>query len=510
MKRTLDVNIGGFVFHLDEDAYNMLERYLNSLKRHYRNAEDGDEIISDIESRIAELLHERKSGDTTVVELEDINAIINILGDPEQIIDEEPTEVNYKISKKLYRDADNRILGGVAAGIAAYLGLPIALVRILYIVFAIASFGIAVLIYFIFWIVVPKALTARQKLEMRGDPVNISNIERSIRDEYNEVKNNIKKKGPKVKKDINSFWDKVENFFSGLGRVVVILIGCLFLAISITALLSIIGTLFIANWVIIPFGDLHLYNLVPELLMSTSNSFLFLISAFLVAGIPFILLLYAGLKMIINFKRKGSLIVLSLICLWIFGIVNISILSAHQVKYFSKKAVNYSEVENLAPSSDNSIYIKCLGEKWNNADNDIILGNIKLTNRDGNTVIIGRAELDFEKSYSENVEVTVKRVSRGKDSDLAYENLKKIDYKWNNKDSVLYLNNAFTLSGKQIWRAQELEILVKVPEGMKVVLDKNIHRKLDINTMDFYNYFLEKRNTDTWIMGENGELKAIK
>ncbi len=193
MKRTLDVNIGGFVFHLDEDAYNMLDRYLNSLKRHYSNAGDGDEIISDIESRIAELLHERKAGVGRVIELEDINSIIKILGDPEQIIDEKPQEINYKISKKLYRDEENRILGGIAAGLAAYLGLPIALVRILCIVFAFASLGITILIYFICWIVVPKALTAKQKLEMKGDPINISNIERAIRDEYYKVKNNISK-----------------------------------------------------------------------------------------------------------------------------------------------------------------------------------------------------------------------------------------------------------------------------------------------------------------------------
>lgn len=510
MKRTLDVNIGGFVFHLDEDAFNMLERYLESLKKHYRNTEGGEEIISDIENRIAELLHERKPGSGAVIELDDISDIINILGDPEQIFEEEEPKVSYKVSKKLYRDADNRVFGGVAAGLAAYLGLPIALVRILIIILAFPSLGVGILIYFIFWIVVPKAITAKQKLEMKGDPINISNIERKIKDEYSEVKESLKKKGPTVKKNISTFWERVESLFSGIGRVIVILIGCFLIFVSTISLLSIIASLFITNWVIIPFSDLHLYNIVPELLMNTSNSLLFIISLFLFCGIPFILLLYAGLKMVVRFKNNSSLLPISLVCLWIFSIVNLGILATHQLKHYKGKAINYSEVETIEPTSKNTVYIKCLSDNWRKERNDIYMGNIRLTNRDGKTVMLGRAGLDFERSESDKFEITLKKQSRGKDDELAYENIKRIEYKWEFKDSVIYLNNYFTIKDKQLWRAQDLEVVIKVPEGKNIVLDEMIERKLDINTFDFYNFYGEKRNTNTWTMSSKGELEAVK
>ncbi len=194
MKRTLDVNIGGFVFHLDEDAYEKLNSYIESLKKHYRDSEEGKEIINDIESRIAELLNEKISGTHAVVTIEEITNIIIILGNPEDIFEDEEPQISYKVAKKLYRDQDSRIFGGVASGLAAYFGLPIILARILFIILAFASFGIAVIIYMILWIVTPKAITIKQKLEMKGEPINLSNIEKSIKQEYADVKENLKSK----------------------------------------------------------------------------------------------------------------------------------------------------------------------------------------------------------------------------------------------------------------------------------------------------------------------------
>lgn len=510
MKRTLDVNIGGFVFHIDEDAYEKLNIYIESLKKHYKNSEEGEEIINDIESRIAELLHEKKSNINEVITSDDINSIISTLGSPEDIFEEEEPPITYKAAKKLYRDPDNRILGGVSAGLAAYFGLPIILIRILFIIFAFASFGIAILIYMILWIVTPKAITAKQKLEMKGDPINVSNIEKSIKQEYSEVKENIKSQSPKIKKDINTFWGKVRSFFLGIGRVILILLGCILIVTGSLALLSIIGTLFLTNWVILPFGDLHLYNIVPELILNTPNTILFYISIFLILGIPFIMLVFAGLKLIFRFKSNTAIILISSICLWLFGIINVGLISINQAKQYSKKTTIYSEPSIIESTSDNTIRVKCI-YNINSDKNDFInLNDIYITEINGQTLLLGEPDLNFEKSETGNFEILLKRKSRGKDKQSAYDNVNNITYEWNFRDSVLYLDKYFMIKGKQHWKAQEMDIIIKVPENKNVVLEKDVFKNLDLNNNDFYNYYLNYKKTYTWKMKESGRLQVVK
>ena len=176
MNKTISINLGGMFFHIDEDAYQKLSRYFDAVKRSL--APDGrDEIMKDIESRIAELFQERIQNDKQVIGLIEIDAVIAIMGQPEDYkIDEETTNSSNTSSfysknnvKKLYRDKENSIISGVASGFGHYLNIDPVWIRLLFVIIVIAGFGSPVLIYLILIIIIPEAVTTSQKLEMKGE-----------------------------------------------------------------------------------------------------------------------------------------------------------------------------------------------------------------------------------------------------------------------------------------------------------------------------------------------------
>ena len=194
MKKTYNINLNGQAFCIDEDAYAKLQVYIDTLEKYYLAEEDGKEIMADIESRIAELLREfLQRNHKEVVSLPEIDKVIEIMGTPEVIIDEdtqESTMPREEVKRKLYRDPEHRVLGGVASGLATYFDINIAWFRVAFIVLAL-FYGITVVIYIILWIAIPKAVTARQKLEMKGKKITVSNIEKNIRDTCKNVKDKI-------------------------------------------------------------------------------------------------------------------------------------------------------------------------------------------------------------------------------------------------------------------------------------------------------------------------------
>lgn len=194
MKKTFNINLNGQAFCIDDDACAKLQVYIETLEKHYLTETDGKEIMADIESRIAELLQGfLQKAHKQVVSLPEIEQVIETMGTPEVIIDEdtqESTMPREEVKRKLYRDPEHRVLGGVASGLATYFDINIAWFRVAFIVLAL-FYGITVVIYIILWIAIPKAVTARQKLEMKGKKITVSNIEKNIRDTCKNVKDKI-------------------------------------------------------------------------------------------------------------------------------------------------------------------------------------------------------------------------------------------------------------------------------------------------------------------------------
>ena len=201
MKKTFSINISSKLFHIEEDAYEKLRDYLQRLN-HYFESQPGDyEILQDIEARIAELFQEKITEKQEAVTNEWVEEVMTRMGKPEDFMDSQPThsdentssESKEKFRRRLYRDSENRVLGGVCSGMGAYFNTDPVLLRILFAVLVFLGAGISIFIYLILWIVVPKATTTAHRLEMRGEEPTIHNIQRTIQEEVKEVKESFVK-----------------------------------------------------------------------------------------------------------------------------------------------------------------------------------------------------------------------------------------------------------------------------------------------------------------------------
>ena len=194
MKITVSINLGGYSFNIDEDAYAELKRYLKNLELHFAGEESSSEILSDIESRMAELFRTKLTNYKQVINIEDVYQVITVLGTPEDISDTEGPTARDKFSSpgyhRMYRDTDHRVIGGVCAGIAAFWDIELWLVRLIF--FVLAMMGVGILIYLILYIVLPEAKTTAEKIAMKGNPVNIHNIKDSVKQEFDTVRKNMK------------------------------------------------------------------------------------------------------------------------------------------------------------------------------------------------------------------------------------------------------------------------------------------------------------------------------
>jgi phage shock protein PspC (stress-responsive transcriptional regulator) len=194
MKITVSINLGGYSFNIDEDAYAELKRYMKNLELHFAGEESSSEILSDIETRMAELFRTKLTNYKQVIDIKDVQQVIAILGTPEDISDNEGPTIRDKFSSpgyhRMYRDTDHRVIGGVCAGIAAYWDIELWIVRLIFLI--LAMMGVGILIYLILYIVLPEAKTTAEKIAMKGNPVNIHNIKDSVKQEFETVRKNMK------------------------------------------------------------------------------------------------------------------------------------------------------------------------------------------------------------------------------------------------------------------------------------------------------------------------------
>lgn len=195
MKITVSINLGGYSFNIDEDAYSELKMYLRNLELHFAGEESSSEILSDIETRMAELFRAKITSYKQVINIEDVRQAISVLGTPEDISDSEGPKSRDSFSSpgyhRMYRDTDNRIIGGVCSGMGAYWNIDPVILRIIFIALTLAG-GIGVIVYLILYIVLPEAKTTAQKIEMKGEPVNIHNIKEAVKNEFDSVRKKMK------------------------------------------------------------------------------------------------------------------------------------------------------------------------------------------------------------------------------------------------------------------------------------------------------------------------------
>lgn len=300
MKQTLTINLNQIIFNIDNDAYEVLSDYLKSIEKHFKKEDEGEEIINDIEARIAEKFGNILNKKKTVINLTDVESIIKEMGTVEDITNEkdneneEDTSEASKPVKKLFRNTDKKIIAGVAAGLAEYFGIDISLMRLIFLVLFVPMHGFLLLTYIIMWILVPEAKRNSDKLLMKGQPVTLSNMESKVNKEKEEKKSNVA---------------------YVIFRVITGIIG---VSLIISMIPAIVGTIF--GFIQLIIGLPVLTNSLGELSFLGSlpiwQYILLCISLMWIVIIPLIFILKTGLTLLQNkskFTLKGSIV---LIVLW--------------------------------------------------------------------------------------------------------------------------------------------------------------------------------------------------
>ena len=498
MNKTISINLGGFFFHIDENAYQKLNRYFDAIKQSL-SAEGREEIMSDIENRISELFSEKITSEKQVIGLIEVDQVIAVMGQPEdyRIEGDEPKASNFtyestgKIgSKKLFRDTENGILGGVSSGLGHYFGVDKVWIRIIFVLLVLAGFGTGILAYIILWAVTPEAKTTSEILEMNGEPITISNIEKKVREEFDYVSEKFKnadydKMGNQVKSSAQKISGSLSDILSSIFTVFGKLFGVFMIMISTVSLVALIVSMFaLGSTANVRTPWLDYFNTFNY----TNTSMFFIGMLFLFAiGIPLFFLLYLGLKILIsNLRSIGNIAKYSLLAVWIVSIITLFTLTAKQASEvaFENKSI---EKRSLSFNPRDTLYIKF---KTNNYYSKDIYNHedFEFVQDSANNELIYSNEISFEIMESDEnyAYIQIEKKANGKSFKDAKQRAEKINYGFKIENNKLILDNYLLTDAKSKYRGQEVEIYLYLPKGTLFMPDASV-KKYDYSDNDFFN-----------------------
>lgn len=527
MNKTVNINLAGTFFHIDEDAYLKLQRYLEAIKRSFTDSQGRTEIIADIEARIAELFSERVQNDKQVIRIKEVDEVISIMGQPEdylvddEIFEDEP-QPSYQrkslSSKKLFRDTDNSYIGGVASGLGHYLGIDAVWVRLLWVLLTIGSGGTFIFIYILFWILVPEAKTTAEKIMMTGEPVNISNIEKKIKDGFDTVSETVsdvaknvtdsvsgaaknvsdaakkvdfQKQGSKIKSNSKSFFDTLADVIMFFLKIFAKFIGIILIIVGAFALISLIISWFslgVADIVHIPGMDF-----VNIAIAGNSPVWLASLLAFFAIGIPFFFLFYLGLKILVNnLKSIGNIAKFTLLGLWLFSIIGLIVIGLREA---SEHAFNERVIEKQALfiTANDTLEIKM-------AENDLLRNryhrhdSFKVANNENGEKTIYSSDISIivKPTTDSLATISIEKSADGRNYDKAIERAKNINYNYALKGNMLQLDSYLSTNAKNKFSDQETVVVLYLPEGCGVKFSNNTRRYLNHNNIasNYINHYL--------------------
>ncbi|GCC53045.1 PspC domain-containing protein [Chryseotalea sanaruensis] len=582
MKKNISINISGIIFHIEEDGYELLRKYLDSVNRYFSNFEDSTEILADIEGRIAEIFLSKLNDSKQVITAEDVNALMSIMGsvndfkaaeesefatettstkdysqkekssgskqeskggggsstyqssEPKRLYRDQQRQflggvcaglANYfnvdavwirllfallmfaygtaillyiilwiavpgsttleepVVSKKLYRDSETKVLGGVSSGIAAYFGIDVVVVRILFLI-SFFFFGTGFLLYIILWVVLPEAKTVTERMQMQGEPVTLSNIESNI-------KKNINEDGGKEESTLAKIlllpFRALAAILTAFGKILVPIVEVIRLAFGVSVSLvaaMLIFCLFVVGGVfmgmVTTFPDwLSLGPITNSTfpLEAFTNSFppFFVVTSFLVILIPLVFGLLLGISIVVKRLIFGATIGWSLFAMFLACVIVLSIMIP-RIVYSFKESGEYKVENEFEPNGKTLVLnLREIGLDDYNATKLTLKGHdqtaVKLVQR-------------FE--------------AQGETAAVAIDNAKMVDYNVSFSDSILVFDSNLKFKDKALFRAQELDMVLYIPYNMPFIMDKGVCRFISqyVSWDDFDN--------ETWKMTERG------
>jgi phage shock protein PspC (stress-responsive transcriptional regulator) len=593
MKKIININFQGRVIPIEETAYDILKYYIESLRRYFANEEGRDEIINDIESRIAELFTDRLKSKICITD-EDVNAVITSIGRPEELEEAEGQAsgagasatgegqqatgstagrrlyrsenekvlggvaaglANYfgidpaimrlifvlclfmgfgfllyiilwivvpsrplvhNVRKRLYRNRENRMIGGVASGIAAYLNIDVWVPRIIFLIpfilgvftkmfrrgfmdfdpmpnFFFNGFGGGLfIIYIVLWIVLPEATTATEKLEMRGEKVDLESIKKTVKEDLENLKGRAEKVGGEIKERAEYYGQEVRqagrNFAaetgpaarrtgSGLAHALGVLFKAFFLFVAgiivFLCLMVLVGLLF-SGVGVFPFKDFILEGPLQNLL-AWSTLILFL-------GIPVIAILVWLIRRIMRVKSKSHYLGYVFGSLWFIGLVSAVLLAGMLFRNFRSKTSIKEEIAITQPASDKLIIkvmegkVKYYGSDWFGFDDD----EWPFFSKNQDSVMMNTIRLKLIKSTDSLFHLSAVKFSSGRTPVVAENLASRISFNVAQQDSIILLPKGFAITRDDKFRNQQVLVVVEIPVNKRVEVDRNL---------DQYNWF---------------------
>jgi phage shock protein PspC (stress-responsive transcriptional regulator) len=516
MKKNIRININGIIFNIDEDAYQRLNTYLEQLRAHFSKQEGGNEIVDDIEIRIAELLNEKTQQQNQIVTLEDVEEVIKVMGTPSEMQGDETGEQKktfFNRPKRLFRDPDSRIIGGVGGGMGAYFNTDPLWFRL---AFVLSFFVVGPLAYIVFWIAVPMARTTAEKLEMKGEKVNIDNIEKSVKDELKDVSENLHNYANQAKESFNrnrgNFKNTGATAANGLEEILRftlkfggVILGIILLFTGLSLATSLLTLLFLPDITHLFIEDLPMTFHAPTFVEMFFNpglpSTLTILGLVVVLGIPVLGLLVLSVRMIFGPRIKTGSFGSSALLIWFVALFATAASVMFTAKDFKREETIREEVATLPVSNDPLIF-RIKQNAWipdEYDDTKYIFNEVPEKMTGMRNDFRGIPEFSFVHTKDSLSSIEVISSSHGKNSREAKMLAEKIGYALKAENNLIEFDPFFTIPERSMFRAQDIRVRISLSEGTKFNVDDYLD---DIS----YPWYL--RDKRTYIVTE-GKIKEF-
>lgn len=485
MKKTVSVNIKGMNFLIEEDAYELLQDYMNRLSHGLRHEKDSKEIIEDIEMRIAELCTSRLNEKKQVIEIEDIQLILDTLGDPSQYLDEEESDfhsseqtVDQKSTQKgnerrLFRDVENAKIAGVCSGISNYFGIDVTIIRLIFLImFFFGGFGFP--LYFILWIVVPKAKSTIEKLRMRGKPITVDSVKEEVENAAKRFEGETKTFAKRFRKE-----DQWSQRFNALGRMISSIIGVI-LIIKGLAFLVIFMIFGVIGVRVIPIQSESGYLSLPELAkitVETQTDYNWGYTGVVIVAVSIIFfMILLGIKLVFRIHNQWTR--MSLISLFFIGFIGSIIVLIIGLKTGRELTIDGELEREVGTYYGDQLFLKTHLATYGSQNNYKVKsdGDWGMFGIHGDQIRETGIELHFKQSSDTLYHVYQAIHAQSQSHRTALKKSKNIRHSIAIEGNTVHLNNFYTYPIADKLRLQEVEIYVEIPAGKTVKINNKVIR----------------------------------
>jgi len=499
MNKTININLGGIIFHLDENAYLVFNNYLKAVKSGLEHQESGAEIIADIEARIAEIFGMRlKEAKRQVINESDVEFIISTLGKPEDFSDNDDIEnepfTSKAKDKRFFRNPDEKVIGGVCSGIAAYFNTDVVWIRIIFLILFFFT-GIGFFTYIILWAAIPEAKTTAQKLQMRGEPVTLESIEKV----FDKFGAQSKESGKKIKSGLTGFFEFVTNtigsIFSFIFRFLGVMIAIIGALIAFSLLIALLG-IFGSTW---SFTNFDFININGHILGMSGTEAIFgngwrLIALRFGTVLTLLMPLFALVVFIAKVLGKeinnSRLLSFSGIASFIMGLLLIFVSAGSIVTDFKESATDTER--NTLSGTHFDIKAEFLEENsgfFFEVDDEVLrIENIRF---------------NIQPTSSNEASLELRHTVSGRSHSEARQRAQNYDFPFVQNEEELQLSEYFNVPKSAMWRAQNLKVTLYLPIGSSVYLDPSIENIM-YDVKNLQNMWDGEMLGRTWTMTSKG------